>query len=323
MFSSLETLPNLNALRSVWQSFGIENFDQFSSLFFQRQAEPGTGYPCAKCGCTHDITIFSPDDIVATCSCESLDCDPIALTPADIEIWELSWTKLARALCRALSLDLKIADLNLYQTWQIGSWSADAVPVILTIQNSEGGLRHIIAQLSARLRRKFILLTPTNSNLDAVCQELLANAEAAVFPLDTTIAITPNGTFQSIRTPGDLFAAFTPQPKDIEQSTAEQAFAIIRQFDSRKSVKPPTLLTVFRLYCMENLSADHIAQNIGCTRQTVWRRLQMIQQQVGRHPDELRRLSVHLDKVKDRASDPRARKIRPQALISEPGDSDD
>jgi hypothetical protein len=209
MFSPLETLPSLNALRSVWRSLGIENFDQLSSLFFQRQAEPGTGYSCSKCGCTHDITVFSPDDIVATCSCESLDCDPIALTAADIEIWELSWTKLARALCRALGLDPKIADLNLYQTWQIGSWSADAVPVILTIQNSEGGLRHVIAELAARLRRKFILLTPTNSNLDAVCHELLANAEAALFPLDNIITMSEAGKLDPTKPPAELFACLS------------------------------------------------------------------------------------------------------------------
>jgi len=126
-------------------------------------------------------------------------------------VWQLHWTKLGRAICQAFELDAKPAVFGLLATRQVGSWSADAVPVILTIQNQPHQLRFVIAELGNRLRQKFILLAPTADLLDATSQELLANAGACFFSLTAHLRLTRHGTLEAIHSPGELFVTFSPQ----------------------------------------------------------------------------------------------------------------
>jgi hypothetical protein len=146
--------------------------------------------------------------IESLCRCDPPTCrhDHVTLTRADVELWSLNWTKLARALCHAFSLNYQFADLRPCNTRQIGSWSADAVPVILTIQSQRGFFYSVITELIARLHQKFILLAPTAKHFDAGCQELLANANAAFFPLDSNVILNPNGVLECVKEPSDLFS---------------------------------------------------------------------------------------------------------------------
>jgi hypothetical protein len=207
-------------------------FEIFKSAFLQKQPQLAKGYPCGHCACTHEVYIQtdlpSPNPIgrgtegegsVSTidsqvvtieslCRCDPPTCrhDHVTLTRADVELWSLNWTKLARALCHAFSLNYQFADLRPCNTRQIGSWSADAVPVILTIQSQRGFFYSVITELIARLHQKFILLAPTAKHFDAGCQELLANANAAFFPLDSNVILNPNGVLECVKEPSDLFS---------------------------------------------------------------------------------------------------------------------
>src|SRR5262249_24270088 len=134
--------------------------------------------------------------IRAICRCEPPTCPDVLLTPEDIVLFELSWTKLARALCHAFALDHKPADLGVLNMRQIGSWSVDAVPVVLTIQHERGWFRAVLLELLARLRQRFILLAPTAKNIDAVSHELLAHSNAAFFSLDATVMLTADGALR-------------------------------------------------------------------------------------------------------------------------------
>src|SRR5437016_794604 len=82
-----------------------------------------------------------------------------------------------RAIGKAFGLQSKTTQFDLLCTAQIGSWSSDTVPVILTIQWNGHELPAVIAELALRLKRPFILLSPTNTHLTAHCQELLAHAD--------------------------------------------------------------------------------------------------------------------------------------------------
>ena len=55
-------------------------------------------------------------------------------------------------------------------TCQIGSWSADAVPVLLTLQTDRHVFRNVLAELALRLKTRFILFAPTADHLDAVAR---------------------------------------------------------------------------------------------------------------------------------------------------------
>jgi hypothetical protein len=260
--------------------------------------------------------------LIAACRCDPWRCPDIPLTPADLEVWSLNWPKLGRALCHALGLDTKPAELGLDHTRQIGSWSADAVPVLLTLPTETNQLRSVIAQLAARLRQPFILLVPTNRLVEANCTELLAHAGAGIFDLASQVRLTAQGTLQATRPPGETFARFTPQPKEIDQDVAQRAFALVQALDSQRALKDPTVVTVFSHYCLEGLTVSRIAQKLGCSRGTVLNRLALIRRRTGIDPDRFRQLSPHLAKMEDSFTDPRAARLHRRRLIYDTPNSD-
>jgi len=304
------------AIPSVWRERAGEQFDTIRSAFLQPRPEPAKSFPCRKCGCAHNVTIYAPDDIIAVCACESWNCDDMILTPADIEVLELNWAKLGRALCKAFGLDARTADLGLADTVQIGSWSCDAVPVILTIQRERYDFQHVVAMLAARLRKKFILLAPTSRNLDATSHELLANFGAEFFALDTHLTLTDHGAFHSRTTPGELFAKFTPQPNDaVDENDARRAFAIMDKLDTESRRKAPSVLTVYRMYCREILSARESAKRCRCSVGTILDRLRMIHAATGLSLVALRSLSPHIERVRESLTDSRARNVHAKSAL--------
>src|ERR1035438_4195785 len=74
--------------------------------------------------------------LAATCCGDPERPFEIPLIPDDITPWEVSWSKLARALCQALGLESRFRTLPPPNTVQFGAWSADAVPAILTDRQS-------------------------------------------------------------------------------------------------------------------------------------------------------------------------------------------
>ena len=202
-WSSLES--STSAVPAVWRRRIGAQFEVFRTAFLQSRPEPARFFPCQKCGCAHEVIVHAPEDIVAVCACEPWNCADLKLTPADIQILELNWPKLARALCKALGLAARSVDFTAPNTRQIGSWSADGVAVILTIQRDKRDFWAAVAELTARLRQKFILLAPTSDNFDAACQDLLAHAGAGFFALDSLVLLTEHGALQPRRPPGELF----------------------------------------------------------------------------------------------------------------------
>jgi hypothetical protein len=254
--------------------------------------------------------------IRAVCRCEPPNCPDIPLTPDDIVLLELSWTKIARALCHVFALDYKPADLGLLNTRQIGSWSVDAVPVILTIQHERGWFRTPLLELLARLRQRFILLAPTAKNIDAVSHELLASSDAAFFSLHANVALTPEGALRLTGSaPGELFAKFTPQLRDADEDLASRAFALVHQLDSQGTRKPPSLLGVFRMYCVDGFSVSTIARKFRSSRMTVRQRLKLIETKIGMDIEQLRKISAHLERAEASFTDSRASHIHRKNLI--------
>jgi hypothetical protein len=260
--------------------------------------------------------------ITAVCACEAGDgCEDISLTPGDIELWQVNTAALGREIAAAFGCGSRPAELGLPSTWQVGAWSADSVPVILTIQSCRAGLRRVVADLVARLRKRFILLTPTARLPDVPALERLAGAGAALFDLESRLRITASGALEAVSPPGETFAAFTAEPRPDEQSLATRAVALVRQLDSEGLVTPPSALAVFRLFCLEDRSAAEIAREFRCSKPTVLRRLRLIREKTGLSPAQLRRLSAHFEAIEDTLSDPRARRVRPRSLMDaeEPG----
>jgi hypothetical protein len=331
-WSSLEQLPSLRGTAGIWRSLLDEDFETFQDSFLQKSPERAAGVFCERCYCTHEVvsdeacSVFSvqcsePDrtinaprshgptqtsahksinppihqsdfSLVAACRCPDTHCPDIHVTPADLELWALSWPRLGRALCGALGISPRLTDMKLFNTHQIGIWSASAVPVILTIQSERPQLPTIISQLSSRLRRPFILLAPTSENLDALAQEFLANAG------------------------GEYFARFNPDTKEaLEEDTARKAFALVKSLDNEGREEPPAPLTVFCGYCIDGMSISELVTELECSRTTIVRRLRSIRKRTGIEPKALRQLSAHLEKIRDDLADPRASRISARRAI--------
>jgi hypothetical protein len=241
----------------------------------------------------------------------------------DIIPLEVSRPRLGHALCKAFGLASRHVGLPIPATFQFGSWSTDAVPAVLTMQVENAAFRRAVAELAAALRQSFILFAPTADYLDAPAKSILENHGAAFFALNSHVILTPQGTLQPTRAPGELFARFTPQPKDADVDLARRAFALVRNLDTDKPLAPPTLLTVFRLYCIEELSAGRIARKCGCSKPTVLRRLALIRARTGLDPLQLRRLSPHIAKLEDSMNDPRAERPDRRTHLDEGGENGD
>src|SRR5690349_17380754 len=213
---SLDLITAHCALPHVWEPALGEHLDAFKILCLQRTSKFGSSMPCPNCRCYHTIEpLADRSGAIAYCQCEPHTCPEIHLTIDQVTLWEINQPRLARAIARALGCPAKITPLTTRNTFQFASWSADSVPIILTLQTRHHRFGRVIAELLT-LGRPYILFAPTNIFLDAACQQLLAHAKAAFFPLDTTVRLTPNGTLEPLRPPAELFAAFTPQPKEVE-----------------------------------------------------------------------------------------------------------
>jgi hypothetical protein len=150
--------------------------------------------------------------IVAVCECDPWNCDNIELTGPDVVDWEFNRARLGRALCRALDLERREQDVGLPWTQQVATFSAAAVPVVVTIPLERGEFHQVVAELAARWREGFILFAPTSRFMDGRTHELLSHARAKFFDLESHVTLLPNGTLHAPKRAGELFAQFGTKP---------------------------------------------------------------------------------------------------------------
>jgi hypothetical protein len=72
------------------------------------------------------------------------------------------------------------------------------------------------------------------------------------------------------------------------ETVARAAFALLEKLDSGRRRPPPSIPKVFRLYCIDGLSAAEVARKCRCSKAAVIRRLNLIRQKTGLPPALLR-----------------------------------
>src|SRR3954463_5977074 len=79
-----------------------------------------------------------------------------------------------------------------------------------------------------------------------------------------------------------------PQQPATSDSVARAAFALLEKLDSGRRRPSPSVPKVFRLYCIETLSAAEVARKCRCSKAAVIRRLNLIREKTGLCPAALR-----------------------------------
>jgi len=322
-WAGLENDPGFCAVARTWARRLGAGYALVRRALLERRPGLARYYPCPQdCGCEHQVLAGPPGEWCGVCQCEPWNCPDLRLAESDLQLWELSLPRLARSICGALGLRHRFCEMGLPGVVQAGEWVADAFPVFLAVLGRPERFGHAVGQLCARLHRRFIVVGPTDGFMNAAIEEMLARERSAFFALDRCVALTASGTLAPVVQPGELFAAFRPESAGLlTEETARGAFELVRRLDVSERLKPPTLLTVFRLYCIEQLSAARIARMTGCAKSTVLERLKLLRQKTGVEPADFRPLSLHLARMEDALTDSRARRIhRRTAALGEEED---
>jgi hypothetical protein len=319
MWQWLEAFPAQTATPNDWKRACGDHYAA-ACPFLLPTGECAEWWPCPHrrpCECEHRIVKHSPDHFVAACRCKDGGCPPVRLRAEDVALLELDWPKLGRAIAKALGCDARKAEFRLSATKQVASFASAALPVVLTIQHDREAFLNVVAGLVAQLRERFILLAPTNRWLDGNSKSLLANAHAGFFDLRSLVELTRSG-LRAKKSAGELFSPFLPQSTDgATDDEARRLFALLKEMnpDGKSVTAPP--IEVFRLYCLEGMSRNKIADRFGCARSLITLRFKEIEQKLGRHPKALRALSPQFERIEDSLSDPRARRIHRKSAIDE------
>jgi len=79
-----------------------------------------------------------------------------------------------------------------------------------------------------------------------------------------------------------------PSPLDEQLATRLAAFQILDRLDTIHVAKSPTILTVFRLYCVQRMTVSQVARRCRCSVGTVSNRLRLMQSKIGLHPSAIK-----------------------------------
>lgn len=268
------------------------------------------------CGCRHEVFKRDANQMVAVCRCVPRGCNDLLVKPQGIELLEFNATKFGRAVARAFECDARERPTAQPMTWQIGAKFTTSVSVFLTIQSNQESFSKVVAELVARQRQPFILLTPTSRWLDAPNREMLALVQATAFDLETNLILLPSGLLKAIKSGGELFAAYRPHATEqSSEDVARAAWAVVSRLDSGKSRCEPSAIRVFKHYCKEGISADKLAVKYGWAKGTVMNRLKEIESATGVKKERLRDMSGHFSRMEDEMTDSRASSINRKVQI--------
>jgi hypothetical protein len=316
-WQSLEAIPSQAAVAAEWNRWLGRDADLFRSAFLRRNGREARSYPCPRdCGCAHQVVKHGDGAIVAVCQCDTNRCDDIPLQPADIAVYELNRQKLGRALAAALDATARETDLGIPGTVQVAVYGDDAVPVILAFANDREAFLRCVTGLVARLRDCFILLAPTDSMLDGNSQEALKNAGAVFLPIEKAFTFTPQGKLHPVKPSAQLLAALqTGDREPLPEDTARAAYAMVQKLDTEKALKPPTLLKVFHLYCVQGMSSDKIAKDCKCSKGTVINRMRDLREALKMNLDDLRAYATTFEDIERDIANTPGRYVHRKAMI--------
>lgn len=325
IWTSLETLAGGNHVGAEWAKCAGEHFDPLRIGYLRDARKRAKFIPCPQgCGCEHEVVERAGGALAGLCRCEPVSCNDLALTEAEAALLGLSLSKLGRDVCRAFDGVPKEADLGVSGTSQIGSFGNGALTLVLIIRPDTESFANAVAQLVARLPGGFILLAPTRRWLNGNVAAWLKSAKAGFFDLESTLVLLPSGKLQARKSGGELFSPWLPKASEpTDEDQARQLFALVEKMEADRRLKNPSVMEVFRLYCIKGKTMDQIKDICKTSKGTVNNRLDVIKAVTGKEPKELQAFSPYLQRIEETIADSRAEHIHRKALVHDIKDDED
>ena len=352
-WTALAGLATGRALDSVWRRLFEANFP-FLQPFLGPTIELASGYPCPRspwCDCDHEVRENSDGRLLAVCTCADAECASVPIQRSDLVVQALDHAAFGAAIGEALGLSQRDATNRageLPSAWKIGFQPALRVSVWLHFPRA--GLAPNSASPGFWLGRDHanIVLTPNFAFLAPRSLAALRASGCLPVALSNILAPQGGGGFVLKQSPETLLADWSralaalgapavglgriqrllsavekrldcesspPGPPDEE--VARQSFAVIQRLDADQPLEPPSILTVFRLYCMEALSAAQAARRCHCSKATIISRLNLIRKRTGASPQSFRRLSPHIGQLEDQIRDFQAARLERRRLVAD------
>jgi len=281
LWAQIETAPQSASMFAWRLRFGDE-LRMVAPWFLKRRNETARTVPCPDhCGCLHQVT----EEGFGVCDCG--DCEDIPLTREDVQVWEANWTGLGNKVRDALKLERKISEFVVRNVWQIGSFGGDALQVILVVQPERGAFNEAIAQLAARVKGVFAVLTPTATHHDIASRDLLGRVGAGLFDLESNLVIQASGVV-SRKSAGELFGSLLPAKQDeLRRSEAKRIFELFRKLGSSDRTRKGHIEKIFRLMVLEGVNQRTAAGRCKCSEGTISMRVALIEQKFGMKIEQL------------------------------------
>jgi hypothetical protein len=337
-------------LLPVWRSRYGRHFELLRP-FLRPTASRAESCPCRfipPCDCDHIVRVDEEWGLAAVCACGN--CQPFRLDPKDLLIYGLDTPALGEAVRHALQFQppLRRADASRPRLVEIGWHAPLCAAVYLALPESRSALLRQIERLALEDRGPFLLLTPTRCSFSPETDGVLNRTSGFAIPLEAVLLPRPEGQFKLRTAIAPMLASWatrlgavqnhavvlrnihrelaalrqapakTAVPAEpVTESAARQAFALLKEFESEGRTGRAPVLQVFRLYCMEGLTAGQVARKLGCSKATVLNRLAIIRDKSGIDPEDLRQYSTHFEQIEESLSDSRAKHIDRRRAIED------
>jgi DNA-directed RNA polymerase specialized sigma24 family protein len=97
----------------------------------------------------------------------------------------------------------------------------------------------------------------------------------------------PSAEFQ--QSPADRPPFAESPPDHLEITSIRPVLDLLNSLDFQSPSKPPSVVSVLRLYCIHGLTIPEIARRCRCSVGTVCNRLKLFRKATGHSPEHLRR----------------------------------
>ncbi len=194
----LEKVPGFSAVTAEWKRHAGADFDALKTGFLQRAGRTASSYPCPhKLGCSHQVHPRGTGFVGVCKEDDGTGCDDLVLTKEAVEVWELNRATLCRALGDSLGCDARGEPSGVAGVWEVGMVKGTTVPVLLCLLAKRDEFRAAVAELTGRVRGRYLLVAPTSGFMDLGCRELLANVGAEFFDMAAHLVLTENGALKA------------------------------------------------------------------------------------------------------------------------------